>query len=196
MDARRLAILRAAGRAFRRSGFAAAGMRDIAAEADLSPGNLYHYFKGKDEILFFCQDQFLDRMLAVLDRARREGGPVEERLRQVLIAHVLGILDEVNGTAAHLEVDGLPEPLRTRLVAKRDRYETGIRRLVAAGRREGAFRRVNARLVTRAMLGALNWTVRWFHPEGRDPARTVAAGVADFLLAGLAAPAGTRVPER
>jgi len=42
-EARRLDILRAAARVFRRSGVAAAGMREIAEEADLSPGNLYYY---------------------------------------------------------------------------------------------------------------------------------------------------------
>ena len=38
-EARRLEILRAAARVFRRRGVAAAGMREIAEEADLSPGS-------------------------------------------------------------------------------------------------------------------------------------------------------------
>ena len=37
------------------------------------------------------------------------------------------------------------------------------------------------------MLGALNWTVTWFRPDGPQDAETVSRGVADFLLRGLAA---------
>ena len=69
-EARRLEILRAAARVFRRRGVAAAGMRDIAEEADLSPGNLYYYFRGKDELLYFCQDRTLEQMHAALEAAR------------------------------------------------------------------------------------------------------------------------------
>src|SRR5581483_4449124 len=92
-EARRVDILRAAARVFRTSGYAAAGMRDIAVAADLSTANLYHYFRGKDEILFFCQDRSLDRLVAALAEARRAGRPFADRLRTLALAHVRCLID-------------------------------------------------------------------------------------------------------
>ena len=184
-EARRLDILRAAARVFRRRGFAATGMREIAAEADLSPGNLYHYFEGKHELLYFCQDRSLEVMLEALESACASHRPVAEQLRTAIRAHVRCMLDELEGSAAHLEVDALPTELRRRIVAKRDRYERGIRRVVSAGVRGGEFAPCDVKLVTRAMLGALNWTARWFRPEGPRSASSVADSMADFLVRGL-----------
>ena len=179
------AILRAAAGVFRKRGFARTGMRDIADAADLSPANLYYYFPSKADILFFCQDHSVGRML---DATRTSGvravGPAT-RLMRVVTAHLLCTLDELDGAAAHTEVDALPPDLRKRIVAKRDRYERAVRAIITDGVRRRAFRRCDPVLVTRALLGACNWTTRWYRPGGRlSPAR-IAEAYADYLVKGL-----------
>jgi AcrR family transcriptional regulator len=160
-------------------------MRDIAIAADLSPANLYHYFTGKDEILYFCQDRSLDRLLEALAEARGRRGSLPDRLRTLAADHVGCLLDAVEGSAAHLEVDALPPALRRPIVAKRDRYERGVRALVADGIRRGDLRDADPTIATRALLGALNWTAHWFRPEGPRRAEEIAALVADYAIGGL-----------
>ncbi len=186
-EGRRLDILRAAARVFRRSGVAAAGMREIAEEADLSPGNLYYYFGGKDELLFFCQDRTVDRMLESAEAARASTLSFTDQLRAVIRAHLHYTLDELEGATAHLEIDMLPEALRRTIIEKRDRYEQAVRALIAKGIKRGEFAPCDTALVARAILGALNWTSRWYRPDGAQSVSAIADGLADYLVRGIAA---------
>jgi AcrR family transcriptional regulator len=184
-EVRRAEILSAASRVFRKMGFAAAGMRDIAVAADLSPANLYHYFPGKDAILFACQNLTLDRLESAAEAAARSKAPIPERLHALATEHVLCVIDQIQGSAVHFELDALPARLRAAVVARRDRYERAVRALVAAGMRRGELAPSDPAIATRAFFGALNWTVQWFRPDGALPGAAVASMLADFAVGGL-----------
>ena len=195
-QARRLEILRAAGREFRTRGFAETGMREIAAAADLSPANLYNYFRGKDELLFFCQDSALDRLIASLEKTRRAKATATDKLRAVITFHLHCVLDEVEGSAAHLLTNSIPQHLQKRLLTKRDRYEQGLRQLIAAGVRSGEFLPTDPAIATRAILGALNSTVLWFNPQGPLSPDAVAESFATYLIHGLCSSRAAVRPAR
>jgi len=184
-EARRREILHAAATVFRAHGYNGAGMREIADAADLSPGNLYYYFKGKQEILFFCQDQALDQMLAALEQAQQGNGGIAGRLLTLIQAHLHCMLDDLEGSIAHLMIGALPPELRDQLIDKRDRYEQGIRELIEEGIERGEFASLDSTLVTRAILGASNWTAQWFHPQGSQSVETIADTLAHYLVRGL-----------
>jgi AcrR family transcriptional regulator len=126
-------------------------------------------------------------MIAALEKARRLRLGSTEKLRFVIGSHMRCVLDEVEGSTAHFLTNALPPPLQRRLLSKRDRYENGVRQLIATGIRTGEFAGCDAALAARAMLGALNSSVLWFNPEGPMTATEIAEGFADYLIRGLLA---------
>ena len=178
-------LVEAAFTLIERTGNVEPRVSDILTEAGLSNQAFYRHFKGKHELLFFCQDRSLSMMLEALVAARLSGGLLRDRVHAVLVAHTHCLLDEMEGSAAHLEVDALPPELREGVVTKRDRYEKGLRGLVNLGIKNGEFEPCDTRIVTRALLGAINWTAGWFRPDGPKSSAAVATETADFLVRGL-----------
>ena len=69
----RVDILKSAAKAFRRLGYHGATVEQIAAALHMKKGNLYYYFKNKEEILFACHQYSLDRLIELLDEIERSG---------------------------------------------------------------------------------------------------------------------------
>jgi AcrR family transcriptional regulator len=160
-------------------------MREIAREAGLSPANLYYYFRGKAELLAFCQNHALDRMLGAAEKVRRDGSGVARKLQGAIRSQVLCMLDDLAGAAAHLEVDALPRGIRSRIIRKRDRYERSLRRIIGEGVRDRSLETSDPALAARAILGAVNWSARWYDPEGKQTPAEIADFFAAYLVRGL-----------
>lgn len=183
-------ILLAASRVFRERGLHATGMRDIAAELGMAVGNLYYYFKDKETLLAFIQESTLSDLLDMAARVRDQDLRADQKVRLLLEEHVVRLNDPEEGTPgslAHLEVEALGEGLRAAVMAQRDEYERTLRRLIEEGMDCKVFRQVDAKVAALALLGAVNWTVKWFRPEGGKSAREIGREAAETLVGGLMA---------
>lgn len=187
-NARRLDILRAASETFSRKGFAQATMEEIGEALDLTKGSLYYYFESKQDLLYFCQRYSLERLLGEAERIVASDAPPTRQLYDVIVSQLHCMLEEVGGSVAHLEFASLPAQRLEEIIEQRDRYERMLRALIRRGVCEGQFYDVEPRLVVWALLGALNWTVQWYSPEGDRSVGEIAHGFAEFLVRGIARP--------
>lgn len=183
---RRLEILRRAAEVFRAKGFHGAGMREIAEGLGVAPGALYYYFPSKTDLLYACQTISLERLIQGARAIAREDAPAAERLRRLVRHHLDVILDVLGGSAAHLEFAALPPEPRKEIGRRRDAYERLLRRVIRDGAEDGTLRAVDEKTAALALLGALNWTVVWWRPEGRRTAGDLGETYADLFLRGLA----------
>jgi TetR/AcrR family transcriptional regulator len=182
---RRVEILESAATAFRRRGYHGASMGEIARALRMTKGSLYYYFKNKEEILFFCHDYSLDILLEVLERIEAAGGSPPDKLRGLIESFVHHILDDLRGTAMTLDFHALSPARLRRVIAKRDRFDRGIRRLLQEGMDARAFAPGDAKLLTFAILGAVNWIPRWFDPTGPASSEEIGKVFAEYLVKGL-----------
>jgi AcrR family transcriptional regulator len=138
---KRRQILDAAIRVFARQGFHATRVADIADEAGVAYGLVYHYFKSKDEVL---DELFVERwslLLSAIEEADRNG----ERPRAKLAAVASFIVDSYHHDPELMKVIIVEVTRaansfgRTHLELIRRAYES-IAKIVADGQAVGAFR--------------------------------------------------------
>ncbi len=183
----RVDILKSAAKAFRRLGYHGATVEQIAAALHMKKGNLYYYFKNKEEILFACHQYSLDQLIKLLDEVEHSGIAADEKLRRLIVAFVHTILDELHGTALFLELEALSPAHLKAVIVRRDEFDHGVRLVLEEGMATGVFAAGDPKLLAFALFGAVNWIPRWFNPAGPATSQTIADLFADFFVAGLRA---------
>jgi len=167
---RRDAILDAAAYRFRRQGYAATTMRDIATDSGMLAGSLYYHFRSKSALLLAVHEEGVRRIADAVDKAvdSVDANDPWRRLESGLSAHLHSLLG--GGDYAQVVIRDLPadEPaLRAKLVDLRDAYEKRFRVLVDALPLNNP---EDAGWLRLMLLGAANWSKTWYRPDGAMPA--------------------------
>jgi AcrR family transcriptional regulator len=84
---KRRRILRAAIKVFAEKGYHTCRVQDIAAEAGVAYGLVYHYFSSKEELLETIFQRTWSNMLAAVEEVERSMAPAREQVEQV--AHIV-----------------------------------------------------------------------------------------------------------
>ena len=185
---RRSDILEKAAHLFGSKGYGRTSMRDIAGAVGILPGSMYYHFPSKEALLAAIHEEAVTRAIAAVEAAVARHDDPWDRLEAAAAAH-LGLL-LTGGALAAVIARGPAEggEVVAELVRQRHRYEALFRGLVAAvalppGVAPGPFRL--------ALLGALNWALTWYRPEG-DPPEVVARDLFAIFRAGQPAASSER----
>ena len=179
---RRVEILKSAAAAFRRRGYHGASVDEIASALEMTKGNLYYYFRNKEDILYACHEYSLDILLQLMREVQGQTIPADEKLRKLILAFVHLILDELQGTALTLDPDALSPPLLGKVIAKRDEFDRGMRAIIRQGMDEGLFARSDPKMMEFAIMGAVNWISKWFDPAGPMSSQQIGEAFANYLV--------------
>ncbi len=179
-------ILEAAAQVFRQKGFHGASMNDIAEAVNLQKASLYHHVSSKQEILLELLDQALQLLLERISVISTQNISADEKLRLMICEYLQILADNVDLSAVLLfEHRALDRKQHARHVPSRDKFEALWREVLAEGVESKLFLCDDIALTARALLGLMNWTITWYHPNGEKAIQQIADDYAHLLLNGL-----------
>jgi TetR/AcrR family fatty acid metabolism transcriptional regulator len=190
-EEKRRVILDAAVRVFARKGYHTSRVGDIAEDAGIAHGLLYHYFTSKEQVL---ETVFRENWSELIDAFRRIEASDEPATEQ--LDGIVKVLLRSWRNAPDLVRVMVREVARSpQLQGQVDEIREGfliIQRVIEHGQAEGSFRRdLDARLASWIVYGGLEelltgWVLGQL-PDGDEEVARAEATVLAFVHAGLAA---------
>lgn len=184
---KRRAILRAAARHFADEGYGRASMAGVAKACGISKANIYHYYSGKEAILFDMLDNHLrdlrDRVCGLTFDSDDPAAQLRAIFTEILLAY----------QGADAEHDVLLNaiqalPVEQQEVLKdyqREFIKVGRDRLAALCAPEVAQDKGKLWAITMSVFGMLNWHYKWCSGADEATRRAHAALMADLVIKGL-----------
>ncbi|MFD9949371.1 TetR/AcrR family transcriptional regulator [Nonomuraea sp. NPDC050547] len=186
---RRDHLVKLAAELFARKGFQATTVREIADEAGILSGSLYHHFDSKETIVDEVLSTFLDDLIARYRAALESGGEPRAVLSE-MVRIGFGTLEPHRAAITVMQNDWnyLRQFERFNyLVKAEDEVEQMWVAQIKAGQAAGQFRGdVDPKLTYRMIRDTIWVAVRWFRPGGRLNTTGLAEHYITVLFDGLA----------
>jgi AcrR family transcriptional regulator len=161
-DEKRRLILEAAVRAFAAQGYEATRVRDIANEAGVAYGLVYHYYGSKDAVLEAVFRETWGRLLSAVAVAEESGETAAEQL-ELVVKIVLRAWRDDPDLVRLLVREVTRSPHVQDELDEIGQAFASLERIVARGQREGTFRAgLDPRIVSWMLYGALEEVLTGF----------------------------------
>lgn len=189
-------IKKSAGKLFARKGFTNVSMAEIAADAEVSKGTLYLYFRSKEELYFSLMEPILEQHHNLIAEViKNHDEPPDETLRKFFnyFAETYPGDPEVHQAYMYYRAEEI-QPLfsEERYCQLRRRMAKNVRmveEVIVDGIRRGIFKPVDPRTVSSIIwslvMGILRWEENRKHDGGKDQLKPTIDTAVGLLVDGL-----------
>jgi AcrR family transcriptional regulator len=179
-------ITETAAKLFRKKGYMATTMRDLAAELGIEAASIYHHVKSKEELLETICFDMASKFILNAKEVNDIYFNAEEKLRLAIKLHIETITLNQNKSAVFLqEWRNLSEPNLSKFKMLRDQYENQFTIIIIDGENEDIFDFVDKKFAVLSILSTINFVNEWYKPDGKMNAAEIAEKLSNFILGGL-----------
>ena len=188
-EEKRRQILDAAVRVFARRGFHASRVGDIAEEAGIAHGLLYHYFSSKDEVLQTVFRENWGELLQRFEQVEASDEPADEKLRGIVKILLRTWRNDPDLVTVMVREVGRSAHLSSQVELIGQGFAV-IERVIEQGQAEGVFRpELDPRLTSWVVYGGLEelltgWVMGRL-PDGDEEVARAERTIVDVVLGGL-----------
>jgi AcrR family transcriptional regulator len=183
-------LFRVAARLFKEKGYRATSMQDIASQLGIQKPSLYYYISSKEDLLKEIAWVTMKMLIDAIEKIAFSPLSPREKIEKIIESHVKLICENLDlFTVSLREINPInAETFWSDVVALRDRYENYVRSIIRVGKESGDFKRdMDEKLAGFALLGALNWTIRWYSPQGEKSPEEIANAWKKIFMDGFLA---------
>lgn len=190
-EAKRVAVLRTAARAFNEMGYHNTSLDDIARRLNVTKPTIYYYVRSKEEILFECVRIGLEMLDDASSDVTGHGGSAHEELVAVMRTYARIVTMDFGMCVIRVGEEPLTEDSRRSLRSLKRSIDRKFRSLIERGIAEGCIAPCDSKIAAFTVAGALSWIARWYRPDGGLTADAIADQCIALLMNGLCAPKTT-----